>query len=174
MRHFSAHLISGLFVLLFAANVSAYPLTLEQRQRLKQYMPRSFAKLEGREPVHVVALGDDIMGGYTPLPSAWESNNPLYSYPGVFLAQLAREFFYPGSVRLLNPAPNGTAKLTDYLGDEISLENFSTIPTSFLSSTVSTMPLAISRSTPTSARCRRWSMRQRGLAQTSFSSDPAS
>lgn len=127
MRHSSAHLISGLFVLLFAANVSAYPLTLEQRQRLKQYMPRSFAKLEGREPVHVVALGDDIMGGYTPLPSAWESNNPLYSYPGVFLAQLAREFFYPGSVRLLNPAPEGTAKLTDYLGDEISLENLTTI-----------------------------------------------
>ncbi len=127
MRHFSAHLILGLIVLLAAANVCAYPLTLEQRQRLKQYVPRSFAKLEGREPLHVIALGDDIMGGFTPLPAAWESNNPLYSYTGVFLSQLAREFFYPGSVRLLNPAPGGTAKLTDYLGDEISLENLTTI-----------------------------------------------
>jgi len=127
MRDFSAHFISGLIVLLAVANASAYPLTLEQRDRLKQYMPRSFTKLEGREPLHVVALGDDIMGGFTPLPSAWESNNPLYSYTGVFLAQLAREFFYPGSVRLLNPAPNGVAKLTDYLGDEISLENLTAI-----------------------------------------------
>lgn len=126
MRHLSAHLIAGLFVLLAAANVSAYPLTLEQRQRLKQYLPRTFPKLEGREPVHVVALGDDVMGGFTPLPSAWESNNPLYAYPGVFLSQLAREFFYPGSVRLLNPDPSGIAKLTDYLGDEISLENLTT------------------------------------------------
>jgi len=127
MRYFSAHLISGLFVLLIAVNASAYPLTLEQRQRLKQYAPRSFAKLEGREPVHVIALGDDIMGGFTPLPSAWESNNPLYAYPGVFLSQLAREFFYPGGVRLLNPSPNGKAKLTEYLGDEISLENLTTV-----------------------------------------------
>lgn len=108
------------------ATASGYPLTLEQRQRLKQYLPRSFPKLEAREPVHAVVLGDDVMGGFTPLPAAWESNNPLYSYPGVFLAQLAREFFYPGSVRLLNPAPKGTAKLTDYLGDEISLENLTT------------------------------------------------
>lgn len=127
MRPFSAQLILGLIVLLTVANVSGYPLTLEQRERLKQYVPRSFIKLEAREPVHVVALGDDIMGGFTPLPAAWESNNPLYSYTGVFLAQLAREFFYPGSVRLLNPAPGGTAKLTDYLGDEISLENLTTI-----------------------------------------------
>lgn len=113
--------------MLAVSSLSAYPLTLEQRERFKQFTPRSFTKLEAREPVHVVAIGDDIMGGFTPLPSAWESNNPLYSYAGVFLAQVAREFFYPGSVRLLNPSPNGVAKLTNYLGDEISFENLTTI-----------------------------------------------
>ncbi len=127
MRSFSAYIFPGLLILLAASSLGAYPLTLEQRERFKQYTPRCFLKLEAREPVHVVALGDDIMGGFTPLPSAWESNNPLFSYTGVFLAQIAREFFYPGSVRLLNPAPKGTAKLTDYLGDEISLENLTSI-----------------------------------------------
>jgi hypothetical protein len=119
----------ALFCLLFCATspLDAYPLTLEQRERCKQYIPRSFIKLEAKEPLHVVALGDDVMGGFTPLPSAWESNNPLYSYVGVFLARLAREFFYPGSVHLLNPKVGQSAKLTDYLGEEISLENLTEI-----------------------------------------------
>jgi len=127
MRFFAATLLTGVFLSLFADGAGAYPLTLEQRERLKQYIPRSFLKLEAREPVHVIALGDDVMGGYTPLPSAWESNNPLFSYTGVFLTRLAREFFYPGGVRLLNPATGGLAKITDYLGDEITLENLTSI-----------------------------------------------
>lgn len=127
MRSFAASLSLGLLVAFAAREAAAYPLTLEQRERLKQYIPRSFIKLEARDPVHVVALGDDVMGGYTPLPSAWESNNPLYSYAGVFLSKLAREFFFPGGVRLLNPSQGGKAKLTDYLGDEITLENLTSI-----------------------------------------------
>ncbi|MBL9158522.1 MAG: SGNH/GDSL hydrolase family protein [Verrucomicrobiales bacterium] len=127
MRSFAASVLAGLIVVLAAGEVAAYPLTLEQRERLKEYLPRTFPKLEGREPVHVVALGDDVMGGYTPLPSAWESNNPLFSYPGVFLGLVAREFFYPGSVRLLNPPAGGSAKRTDRLGDEITFENLTTI-----------------------------------------------
>ena len=90
-----------------------YPLTLEQRQRLKQYLPRTFPKLEARDPVHAVAIGDSVMGGYTPLPTEWEANNPLFSYTGIFLEQLAREFFYPAGVRLLNPPENGTAKRSE-------------------------------------------------------------
>ena len=70
----------------------AYPLTLEQRKRLKEYLPRTFPKLEARDPVHVVAMGDSIMLGYTPLPSAWESGNSLFTYPGVFLDNLAHNF----------------------------------------------------------------------------------
>jgi len=126
MRSLVAILLTGLLFVLAVGEATAYPLTLEQRERLKQSLPRTFPKLEGRMPVHVVALGDDVMGGYTPLPGSWESNNPLFSYPGVFLAHLAREFFYPGSVRLLNPPEGGSAKITDRLGDEITFENLTT------------------------------------------------
>ncbi len=103
----------------------AYPLTLEQRQRLKRYLPRTFPKLEARDPVTVVAVGDSVMSGYTPLAGAWEQNNALYTYPGIFLEKMALEFFYPGRVRLLNPPKGGTSRLTDYLGDEIVFENLS-------------------------------------------------
>lgn len=127
MRSFAVSVCFGLLLVFAVREAEAYPLSLEQRERLKQYLPRTFPKLEGREPVHVVALGDDVMGGYTPLPSAWESNNPLFSYAGVLLSQVAREFFYPGSVRLLNPPDGGRAKFTDYLGDELTLENLTTI-----------------------------------------------
>ncbi|MEM9018204.1 MAG: SGNH/GDSL hydrolase family protein, partial [Verrucomicrobiota bacterium] len=106
---------------------TAYPLTVEQRKRLDRYLPRTFPKLEARDPVHVVALGDSVMGGYTPLETAWQSNNPLFSYTGVFLTQLAREFFYPGGVRLVNPPPQGISKLTELLGDELTLENLTGI-----------------------------------------------
>lgn len=123
---FPAAIALGLLLVFAAHEAAGYPLTLEQRRRLKQFIPRTFAKLEDRAPVHVVALGDEIMGGYTPLPSAWESGNPLFSYPGHFLSRMARDFFYPGGVRLLNPPPGGTAKLTEYLGDEITLENLTT------------------------------------------------
>ncbi len=123
MRFFAAFILPGLLLAATVREAVAYPLTLEQRERLKKYIPRSFAKLEGRDPVHVVALGDDVMGGYTPLPGAAENNNPLFAYPGVFLSLLAREFFFPGGVHLLNPPPNGTVKLSDYLGDEITFEN---------------------------------------------------
>lgn len=127
MRFFAASLSLGLLAAFAAREAAAYPLTLEQRERLKQYLPRTFPKLEGREPVHVVMLGDDVMGGYNPMPGAKQGGGPLFSYPGVFLAQVAREFFYPGSVRLLNPGEGMRAKLTDYLGDEITLENLTTV-----------------------------------------------
>ncbi|MDF1824372.1 MAG: SGNH/GDSL hydrolase family protein [Verrucomicrobiales bacterium] len=127
MRFFAALLSICVIGAASSTPVSAYPLTLEQRQRLKQYLPRTFPKLEARDPVHVVAIGDSVMGGYTPLPSAWESNNPLFSYSGMFLDRLARDFFYPGGVRLLNPPPGGTNKRSEYLGDEITFENLTNI-----------------------------------------------
>ncbi len=122
--------LSAICLLVTAASIpvrAEYPLTLEERERFKQFMPRSFPKLEARDPVHVVAIGDSVMGGYTPLPTAWEANNPLFSYTGIFLEQLAREFFYPGGVRLLNPPVNGTFKRSEYLGDEITLENLTSV-----------------------------------------------
>lgn len=127
MRFFAALLSISLFGAATSTQVSAYPLSLEQRQRLKQYMPRTFPKLEARDPVHVVAIGDSVMGGYTPLPSAWEVNNPLFSYTGIFLDRLARDFFYPAGVRLLNPPEGGTSKRSEYFGDEITFENLTNI-----------------------------------------------
>jgi len=120
-------LATGLLLVSGTASLSAYPLSLEQRQRFERYLPRTFPKLEARDPVHIVVLGDSVTGGYTPLPSAWESLNPLFSYTGVFLGELAREFFYPGGLRLINPPTQGTAKLSPYLGDEITLENLTEI-----------------------------------------------
>lgn len=85
-----------MFCLFASADLFAYPLTLEQRVRLKYYLPRTFPKLEARDPIHVVAMGDSIMLGYTPLASAWASGNSLYTYPGVFLEKMAHEWFYTG------------------------------------------------------------------------------
>lgn len=135
MRFFAALMSIFLWeaVALLTPVQADYPLTLEERERFKRYLPRTFPKLEARDPVHVVAIGDSVMGGFTPLPSAWEVNNPLYSYTGIFLGHLAREFFYPGGVRLLNPPANGTSKISEYLGDEITLENLTRIDGTILS-----------------------------------------
>lgn len=123
MRFVAAALATGLLLAFGTASLRAYPLTLEQRQRFQRFLPRTFPKLEGRDPVHVVLLGDSVAGGYTPLESAWEPDNPLFTFAGKFLSELAKEFFYPGGVHLLNPPEGGTTKLSEYLGDEITLEN---------------------------------------------------
>lgn len=125
MRFVAALTATGLLLTLGSAELLAYPLTLEQRDRFNQFLPRSFPKLEARDPVHVVVLGDSVTGGFRPAARPRDNNNPLYSYVGVFLSELAREFFYPGGVHLLNPPEKGAAKLTDYLGDEITFENLS-------------------------------------------------
>lgn len=122
MKHLGVILVAVLFGLIGTRESNAFPLTLEQRKRFQEFLPRTFPKLEARDPVHVVLLGDSVSGGYTPLPSAWETNNPLYSFTGMFLSRLAEEFFYPGGVRLLNPPPGGSEKAIPYLGDEITLE----------------------------------------------------
>lgn len=122
MRFVAATIATGLLLGILCPEVGAYPLTLEQRERFKQYIPRTFPKLEARDPVHVVLLGDSVTAGHTPLPGAWEDNNPLFSYSGVFLSKLAREFFYQGGVSLLNPPEGGTARRSEYLGATITLE----------------------------------------------------
>lgn len=123
MRLFAALIATILLGSFATQELCAYPLTLEQRERLGRYLPRSFPKLEARDPVHIVAMGDSVMSGYNPLKKSAENNNPLFAYTGVFLDRLAREFFYPGSVRLVNPPEKGPDKLTDRLGDELTLEN---------------------------------------------------
>jgi len=126
MRLFAAAIATGL-VFVFAANSFAYPLTLEQRKRFKRYLPGTFPKLEAQEPVHIVVLGDSVTGGYTPLEGAWEQNNPVFSYVGGFIDLIAREFFYTGGARLLNPPAGGSQTSEDFLGRSITFENLAAL-----------------------------------------------
>ena len=102
------------------ASVEAYPLSLEQRDHLKTYIPRTFLKLDSQRPVHIVALGDSVTWMYTRDDN---NGNWLLSYLGTFSNQLAREFFYPGGVRALNPEKGFPEKLKDHIGKEIFIEN---------------------------------------------------
>ncbi len=104
-----------------AQQVMAYPLSMEQRQRFKQFLPNTFQKLEARDNVHVLALGEASFVGQAPSgdrPNA----NALFAMPGEFTERLARGFFYPGGVRLVN-APAGTVKnRSEIQGTAITLE----------------------------------------------------
>jgi hypothetical protein len=123
MRHLTLFATVLLLASLGVEVASGYPLTLEQRQRLRKYVPRSFAKMEARDPMYVVALGDGVMGGFNPIAKPEDQLNPLYGYVGSFLQEVAREFFYTGGTRLVNPPPNGANKLAEYFGSELQLEN---------------------------------------------------
>ena len=103
-----------------AAAEVGYPLTLEQRERLKRYIPRTFARLEARKPVNIVALGDSVTWMYT---RDEENGNFLLSYLSIFGDQLSREFFYPGGIRVVNPQKGKPEKYKPHLGEEIWIEN---------------------------------------------------
>ncbi|MDF1754989.1 MAG: SGNH/GDSL hydrolase family protein [Verrucomicrobiales bacterium] len=117
-----ALLLAGLFAGLYPA-VFGSPMTLEQRYRLKKYLGNTFAKLEGRDPVHVVLIGDGNIGAYSPDGKEFISGDALRGFAGVFLNKLASEFFYTGGIRFLNPPEGGNHKLNKFLGPEIRFEN---------------------------------------------------
>jgi len=133
MRLFAAAIATGLAFVFVASSLFAYPHTLEQRKRFKRYLPRTFPKLEAQEPVNVVVLGDSVTGGYTPLEGAWEQNNPVFSYTGGFIDLIAREFFYTGGARLLNPPLGGRQTAEDFLGRSITFENLTVLDGTALS-----------------------------------------
>ncbi len=125
MRRFRK-VVMGLLVwglLMTKFTVFAFPLTPEQRERLKKYVPRTFEKLEGRKPVYAVSIGDSVTWGVSVLNNDPNHGNSLLAYPGVFLDRLSSEFFYPGAVRLLNPPKGIPEKIKEHLGDEILFEN---------------------------------------------------
>ncbi len=105
---------------LLPKTADAYPLTEAQEERLRRFIPRSFAKLQNREPVHILVLGDSISTMYSPDDA---NGNWHLAYHREFAFQLSREFFYPGEVRLINPPKGLPEKKNDLLGDEILLEN---------------------------------------------------
>lgn len=119
---YCGHLIACL--LLFSAMIAgAYPLSMEQRTRLKHYLPNTLSKLDGKDPVHVVLIGDGNLYGFSNLASERLSGDALTSYAGVFLEKVGNLFFYTGGVKLLNPPPGGKQKQKNFQGHEITVEN---------------------------------------------------
>lgn len=96
-------------------------LTAQQRERLKGLIPRTFRKLERRDRVHIVALGDSVTRVYTPVPDT--SEDFIEGYVAKFGTMLAKRFFYTGGVRMVNAPKGKRQKWDEHLGKEIQVEN---------------------------------------------------
>ena len=125
-RLYRGLILAGLLVS-FGVEVSAFPRTLQQRKRLQTYLPHTFHKLEASQPIHVVLIGDGNLYGESPNRKEKKSGDILNSYSGIFLNKVAREFFYTGGVRLLNPPKGVLPKMANEShGVEIQIENLAT------------------------------------------------
>ncbi|MBL9146635.1 MAG: hypothetical protein JNM99_23335 [Verrucomicrobiaceae bacterium] len=89
---------------------------------LAKVLPHTVEKLTQRKPVHVVVIGDDLVR-MTARDAT--DGNALLAWPGQFVNELAREFFYPGGVRLIQPEKGRPEKLFDTRGAEITMRVFS-------------------------------------------------
>lgn len=99
----------------------AYPLTQVQRERLTRYVPKALEKLERRQPVHVVVVGEGVSRMVT---RDERSQDMLSSMHGHFLAGFEAEFYYTGGVRLVNPIGAHPSKNRAHKGEEITFEQF--------------------------------------------------
>ena len=99
---------------------SAYPLSEEERASLTAAMPRTLARLEARQAVSIVIIGDSISRVVTPTP---EANQTVHGMHAQFAMRLCNEFFYPGGVRVVHPLDDEPTKRADARGSEILLEN---------------------------------------------------
>lgn len=101
----------------------AYDLSEEESENLRTYLPRAYAKLRARQPLHAVMIGDSVsnlsMGG-TPHHQNW-----VRGYPYRFLDQLSEQFYYTGGVRLIRPHRPHPAKSLPLVGNEITLQMMS-------------------------------------------------
>ena len=95
-----------------------FDLTPDQAERFKKYLPKTFAKLSNREPVHLVAVGDSIvdMYLYDDAEGDW-----LKGWPAAFGKELAAQFYYTGDLRIIKPNPKKLQKDRPFLGPEITL-----------------------------------------------------
>jgi lysophospholipase L1-like esterase len=99
---------------------SAYPLSEDERASLTAAMPRTLARLEARQPVNIVIIGDSVSRVVTPTPDA---NQTVHGMHAQFARRLCNEFFYPGGVRVVHPLDDEPTKRDDAQGSEIFLEN---------------------------------------------------
>ncbi|MBL9131632.1 MAG: SGNH/GDSL hydrolase family protein, partial [Verrucomicrobiaceae bacterium] len=96
-----------------------FELSDARRERLTKYLPRTLLKLNRRERVHVVVLGDSMLDG----AQVDEGVDPLLrSFPGVFARQLANQFYYTGGVRAVRAGSSLASKERPLLGPEIVLQ----------------------------------------------------
>ncbi len=97
-----------------------FELTAEQRARMQRFLPHALAKLDRREPIHMVSLGDSV----TRYISHDEHEGDTHlAYEGIFASELAKLFFYTGGVRDIKPAMGQPAKSDTSAGPEITLQN---------------------------------------------------
>ena len=115
-------MITGLISAL-SPSLCGYPLSLQQRTRLQSYLPYTFPKLQGRDPIHVVLIGEGNLYGQSPIQSKERNGDVLNSFAGIFLSKLAREFSYWGGVSLANPPKGVPAKVEPGLGPVMQVEN---------------------------------------------------
>lgn len=99
-----------------------FELTPAQRERLQQFLPNSLAKLERKEPVHALIVGDSVMSMFAHTD---DDSDTLKSYPGVFLSQLADQFYYTGGLRVVRPNRGKPEKALNSFGQEITVLNTS-------------------------------------------------
>src|SRR5687768_7831357 len=104
-RHLLATLLAAPLAPAWGQAGDETTLTKEQEERLKKYLPRTFPKLQRRDPVFVAVCGDEISGSYEPGGAAPPSAHVM-SWYGRFLDRLGGAFFYHGGVVDFNaPAP---------------------------------------------------------------------
>ena len=90
-------------------------------EHLRKVLPRTVEKLSQRKKVHVVVIGDDLVR----MTARDDTDgNALLAWPGQFVNELAREFFYPGGVRLIQPEKGRPEKMFDTRGEEITMRVF--------------------------------------------------
>jgi len=99
----------------------SYPLTQAQRDRLTRFVPNALEKLERRQPIHVVVVGEGVSRMIT---RDERSQDVLSSMHGYFLAGFEAEFYYTGGVRLVNPIGDHPSKNRTHKGEEITFEQF--------------------------------------------------
>ena len=97
-----------------------FELSPEQRERLEKYLPNSLKRLNKRAPMHIVAIGDSVTRY---ISHDDHENNTHFAYEGVFASELAKLFFYTGSVRDIAPREGQPAKRDESAGPEITIEN---------------------------------------------------
>lgn len=99
-----------------------FDLTAAQRARLQKFLPHALAKLEKKEPVHALVVGDSVTSMYVHTD---DDSDTLKSYPGVFFGEIADQFYYTGGLRVERPVKGKRAKSLEVYGQEITLRNVS-------------------------------------------------